>query len=43
MIRTLNRAAEKWKRDFRIGGAEDIELHQLYRAMGWLVQPIGAG
>ncbi len=31
-----DRAAEKWKRDFRIEGAETLELHQLYRAMGWL-------
>lgn len=36
-----DRAAEKWKRDFRIEGAEDIELHQLYRAMGWLGEPTG--
>lgn len=36
-----DRAAEKWKQDFRISGAEDIELHQLYRAMGWLGQPTG--
>jgi len=33
-----DRAAEKWKQDFRINGAEEIELHQLYRAMGWLGQ-----
>jgi len=31
-----DRAAEKWKQDFQIQGAEEIELHQLYRAMGWL-------
>jgi transposase len=37
-----DRAAEKWKQDFRIDGAEEIELHQLYRAMGWLGQPTGA-
>jgi transposase len=36
-----DRAAEKWKQDFRIPGAEPIELHQLYRAMGWLGQPTG--
>jgi hypothetical protein len=30
-----DRAAEKWKQDFRILGAEPIELHQLYRAIGW--------
>jgi transposase len=37
-----DRAAEKWKEDFRIEGAEDIELHQLYRAMGWLGEPTGS-
>ena len=31
-----DRSAERWKEDFQITGAEDIELHQLYRAMGWL-------
>jgi transposase len=31
-----DRSAERWKEDFQINGAEDIELHQLYRAMGWL-------
>ena len=36
-----DRAAEKWKQDFRIQGAHALELHQLYRAMGWLGQPLG--
>jgi transposase len=36
-----DRAAEKWKQDFQIQGAEGIELHQLYRAMGWLGEEIG--
>jgi transposase len=36
-----DRAAEKWKQDFRIEGAEGIELHQLYQAMGWLGEKIG--
>jgi hypothetical protein len=36
-----DRAAEKWKQDFRIDGAEELELHQLYRAMGWLGEEIG--
>jgi len=31
-----DRAAEKWKRDYRIEGAEDLSLHHLYRAMAWL-------
>ncbi len=35
-----DRAAEKWKQDFAIRGTEDIELHQLYRAMGWIGEPI---
>ena len=35
-----DRAAEKWKQDFLMVAAQDIELHQLYRAMGWLGQPI---
>ena len=31
-----DRAAEKWREDFCIPGVEEIHLHQLYRAMGWL-------
>ena len=31
-----DRAADKWKRDYRIEGADDLELHHLYRAMAWL-------
>jgi transposase len=31
-----DRAADKWKRDYRIEGADEIELHHLYRAMAWL-------
>ena len=31
-----DRAAERWKEDFHIRGTEGIELHHLYRAMGWL-------
>jgi len=31
-----DRAAERWKENFQISGTEDIELHHLYRAMGWL-------
>lgn len=38
-----DRAAEKWKEDYRIPGAEEIELHQLYRTMGWLGEEGGAG
>jgi transposase len=35
-----DRAAEKWKQDFAIEGAETIELHHLYRAMGWLGEEV---
>jgi transposase len=37
-----DRAAETWKENYEIPGAEDIELHQLYRAMGWLGEDTGA-
>ena len=36
-----DRAAEKWKEDYRIKGAEGLGLHQLYRAMAWLGEPLG--
>ena len=38
-----DREADKWKEDYRIDGAEDLELHHLYRAMGWLGQGLGQG
>lgn len=31
-----DRAAERWKTDYELPGAETLGLHQLYRAMGWL-------
>lgn len=31
-----DRAADKWRQMVRIEGAEEISLHQLYRAMAWL-------
>jgi len=31
-----DRAAEKWQEGHRIEGAEGLDLHHLYRAMGWL-------
>jgi hypothetical protein len=31
-----DRAADKWRRDHRIEGADDLSLHHLYRAMAWL-------
>ena len=35
-----DRAAEYWRRDYRIRGAESLELHHLYRAMAWLGEPV---
>src|SRR5262245_11245041 len=31
-----DRAADKWKADYPIEGADDLQLHHLYRAMAWL-------
>jgi Transposase DDE domain len=31
-----DRAADKWKQDYRIDGCESLQLHHLYRAMAWL-------
>jgi len=38
-----DRAAEKWKRDHAVAGAEALQLHQLYRAMAWLGSPLPDG
>jgi len=35
-----DRAAERWKGDYVLEGVDDLELHQLYRAMGWLGQQL---
>jgi hypothetical protein len=29
-------AADRWRNDYRIEGADGLELHHLYRAMAWL-------
>ena len=31
-----DRAADRWRDDYRIEGAEGLDLHHLYRAMAWL-------
>ncbi|MBS1202610.1 MAG: putative transposase for insertion sequence element, partial [Chromatiaceae bacterium] len=31
-----DRAAEKWRGEYAMAGTEDLALHHLYRAMGWL-------
>jgi hypothetical protein len=35
-----DRAADKWKADYRIDGCEALDLHHLYRAMAWLGEPL---
>ena len=35
-----DRAAEKWRADYRIDGTEELQLHHLYRAMAWLGEPL---
>ena len=43
MVSGSDRSALKWRRGRRIEGAEALELHQLYRAMGWLGETLGDG
>ena len=38
-----DRAAERWREDYRIAGADGVELHQLYRAMAWLGEALPNG
>ena len=35
-----DRAAERWREDYRISGVEELELHHLYRAMAFLGGPL---
>jgi len=36
-----DRAAEKWRRDYKLPkAAHELNLHQLYRAMAWLGEPL---
>src|SRR5260370_25433512 len=37
-----DRAAERWKSDYVLGGVDRLELHQLYRTMGWLGEGVPA-
>jgi transposase len=37
-----DRAADKWKSDYRIEGADALQLHHLYRAMAWLGEELPA-
>jgi len=37
-----DRAAEKWRADYKIWGTHDLQLHHLYRAMAWLGEELPA-
>jgi hypothetical protein len=37
-----DRAAEKWREGYRIGGTEELQLHHLYRAMAWVGEALPA-
>jgi transposase len=37
-----DRAADRWKQDYTIDGATELQLHQLYRAMAWLGEELPA-
>src|ERR1700730_7172631 len=37
-----DRAAQRWKKDYLIDRADEVELHQLYRTMGWLGEQLPA-
>ncbi|MFH1737844.1 MAG: IS1634 family transposase [bacterium] len=36
-----DRAGEAWRQPYAIAGTEGLDLHQMYRAMGWLGSPLG--
>jgi transposase len=38
-----DRAAQRWKEDYLIDRADEVELHQLYRAMAWLGEELPSG
>lgn len=37
-----DRAAQRWKEDYLIAGADELDLHQLYRTMAWLGEQLPA-
>jgi transposase len=38
-----DRAAEKWRTDYRIEGVDELDLQHLYRAMAWLGEELPTG
>ena len=41
MVSGSDRAADKWRADYAVEGADGLRLHQLYRTMAWLGEPLG--
>jgi hypothetical protein len=37
-----DRAADRWREDYRIAGIDELDLHHLYRAMAWLGEELPA-
>jgi hypothetical protein len=37
-----DRAADRWREDYRIEGIDGLDLHHLYRAMAWLGEELPA-
>jgi transposase len=35
-----DRSCDKWRRDYRIAGNDELQLHHFYRAMYWLGEPL---
>src|ERR1700744_2110869 len=42
MVSGSDRACEQWRDDYRIDGADELQLHHLYRAMAWLGEELPA-
>jgi hypothetical protein len=40
MVSGSDRAADKWRADYAIEGTGGLRLHQLYRTMAWLGEPL---
>jgi hypothetical protein len=41
-VSSSDRAAERWREDYRIACIDGLDLHHLYRAMAWLGEELPA-
>lgn len=41
MVSGSDRFCDRWRRDYQINGINEISLHHMYRAMGFLGKPLG--